>query len=115
MADALRAKADILLFSELFLTGYFPEDLLLVPRFVEDAMDAAQALARGIERQPADLALLIPTVWREDATARFAHNAVLYAARGEIRATLFKRELPNDDVFYEQRYFQAQVRSRRRL
>ncbi len=102
VADALKAKADILLFSELFLTGYFPEDLLFKPRFIEEAMDAAQALAR--ESKNTDLALLIPTVWREDdATLR---NAVLYAAKGEIRATRFKRELPNDDVFYEKRYFE---------
>ena len=101
VADALIAKADVLLFSELFLTGYFPEDLFFKPQFVEEAMGAARALAA--ETRANGLGLLIPTVWREDdGTLR---NAVVYAEKGEIRATRFKRELPNDDVFYEKRYF----------
>ena len=45
--DAVAAKADILLFSELFLTGYFPEDLLFRPQFVDDAIAAAQRARRG--------------------------------------------------------------------
>src|SRR5439155_15711673 len=85
----------------LFLTGYFPEDLLFKPRFIEDAMEMAQSLAA--ETKNTDLSLLLPTVWREDdGTLR---NAVVLAENGEIRATRFKHELPNDDVFYEKRYF----------
>jgi NAD+ synthase len=102
IADAVKANADILLFSELFLTGYFPEDLLLKPRFVEDAMAAAEELVR--ETKNSGLGLLLPTVWREDnGTLR---NAVLYAERGEVLARRYKRDLPNDDVFYEKRYFE---------
>ncbi|HTJ57593.1 MAG TPA: NAD+ synthase, partial [Devosiaceae bacterium] len=101
LAQALAAKADLVMFSELFLTGYFPEDLLFKPRFVEDAMEAAQALVE--ETKNSKIGLLLPTIWREpDGTLR---NAVIYAERGEILATRFKRELPNDDVFYEKRYF----------
>ncbi|HVW93131.1 MAG TPA: NAD+ synthase [Devosia sp.] len=103
--DAIRraaaSGADLLMFSELFTTGYFPEDLFFKPRFVADAMEAARQLAA--ESKNRNLGLLIPTVWREeDGTLR---NAVLYAEKGEILATRFKRELPNDDVFYEKRYF----------
>ena len=101
LADAVVAKADILMFSELFLTGYFPEDLLFKPRFIEDAMELAQTLAADTKNN--DLSLLLPTVWREpDGTLR---NAVILAEKGEITATRFKRELPNDDIFYEKRYF----------
>src|SRR3569833_1997108 len=72
-----------------------------MPRFIDDAMEAAQALVA--ETRGTRLGLLLPTVWREaDGTLR---NAVIYAEKGEIRATRFKRELPNDDVFYETRYF----------
>ena len=39
LADAIQAKADILMFPELFITGYFPEDLLFKPKFVADAME----------------------------------------------------------------------------
>jgi NAD+ synthase len=103
--EALRkargAGADIVMFSELFLTGYFPEDLLFKPRFIEDAMEAAEALVR--ESKNADFGIILPTVWREaDGTLR---NAVIYAERGEILATRFKHDLPNPDVFYERRYF----------
>jgi NAD+ synthase len=95
------ADADILMFSELFLTGYFPEDLLFKARFIEDAMDAARALVAATKGT--ELGLVLPTAWREpDGTLR---NAVLYAEKGEILATRFKRDLPNDDVFYEKRYF----------
>jgi NAD+ synthase len=103
--DALRrargAGADLVMFSELFLTGYFPEDLFFKPRFIDDAMETAQALIA--ETRHAAFGLLLPTVWREpDGTLR---NAVLYAEKGEILATRFKYELPNADVFYEKRYF----------
>ena len=63
LTEALAAKADILMFSELFLTGYFPEDLLFKPRFIEDAMETAQSLAADTKNT--DLSLLLPTVWRE--------------------------------------------------
>jgi NAD+ synthase len=100
LADAVAAKAEILMFSELFLTGYFPEDLLLKPQFVEDAMRAARELAASTAGT--DVSVLIPTVWREGPTL---YNAVLLAEEGEIVARRYKRELPNDDVFYEKRYF----------
>jgi len=102
VADALAANADILMFSELFLTGYFPEDLLFKPRFIEDAMEAAQHLIA--ETRGNELTMLLPTVWREaDGTLR---NALLQGEGGEIVAIRFKHDLPNDDVFYEKRYFE---------
>ena len=101
LGNAVAAKADILMFSELFLTGYFPEDLLLKPGFVVDAMEAARALAR--DSRGTGVSLLIPTVWLDGEVLR---NAVLLAEDGEIVASRFKRELPNDDIFYEKRYFE---------
>lgn len=98
--DAVAAKADILLLSELFLTGYFPDDLLFKPKFVDDAMQAARDLAA--DTAGTSIALILPTVWRDQTGL---HNAVVVAENGEIIATRLKRELPNDDVFYEKRYF----------
>jgi NAD+ synthase len=100
LAEAEAAGADILLFSELFLTGYFPDDLLYKPRFVSEAVAAARTLA--LETRGLGVTLLLPTVWVEGGALR---NAVLQAEDGEIVALRFKRELPNDDVFYEKRYF----------
>lgn len=98
---ALAAEADIVMFSELFLSGYFPDDLLFKPQFVADAMEAARRLVS--RTAGTDLVLILPTIWQDRSGL---HNAVLVAEKGEITATRLKRELPNTDVFYEKRYFQ---------
>lgn len=99
---ALAQKADILLFPELFVTGYFPDDLLFKPQFIADAMAANEELAALSANTP--LSILIPTVWQEDNRL---FNAVLLAENGKIAGTTYKHKLPNDDVFYEKRYFEA--------
>lgn len=102
LTDAVAAKADILMLSELFLTGYFPDDLLFKPKFITDAMQAARDLIA--DTAGTDVVLVLPTVWLEKTGL---HNAVLVAENGQIIATRLKRELPNSDVFYEKRYFNA--------
>ncbi|WDR06348.1 NAD+ synthase [Devosia rhodophyticola] len=100
--DAVAAKADVLMLSELFLTGYFPDDLLFKPEFVSDAISAAKSLVaatKGLQTT-----LVLPTVWIEQGVS---YNAVVVAENGEITAVRYKRELPNTDVFYEKRYFTA--------
>ena len=99
--QAVAAKADILMLSELFLTGYFPEDLFFKPRFVEDALAAAGELVRATKGTT--VSVLLPTIWRE---GHHLYNAVVLAENGKVAARRYKRELPNDDVFYEKRYFQ---------
>jgi NAD+ synthase len=100
LADAVAAKADILLLSELFLTGYFPEDLFFKPRFLDDAMATTAELVKATHGLA--LTLLLPTIWRDGARL---YNAVLQIEDGRVVARRLKRELPNDDVFYEKRYF----------
>jgi NAD+ synthase len=100
--DASEAGADILLLSELLLSGYFPDDLLFKPQFVADAIAAAKALVA--DTAATSVALVLSTIWQDDEGLR---NAVLVAEKGEITALRFKRELPNTDVFYEKRYFTA--------
>lgn len=102
IAKAVAAKADILMFSELFVTGYFPDDLLFKPQFIADVMAANQQLAAL--SADTGLSLLIPTVWSEEGKL---FNTVLLAENGVITAKTFKYKLPNDDVFYEKRYFTA--------
>lgn len=101
LADAETAGADILMLSELFLTGYFPDDLLFKPQFVKDSIAAARALVADTAQS--EVALILPTIWLDGAKL---HNAVLVAEKGEITAIRYKRELPNADVFYEKRYFE---------
>lgn len=101
LADAAGQGADILLFSELFLTGYFPDDLLFKPRFIADAMAAAEDFARATAGT--SVTAIMPTIWREGGKL---FNAVVVCERGVITARRYKRELPNDDIFYEKRYFE---------
>ncbi|HHY48224.1 MAG TPA: NAD+ synthase [Alphaproteobacteria bacterium] len=100
LAEARAAGADILMLPELFLTGYFPEDLLFKRRFLADAIEAARTLAAAT--RGTGISLLLPSVWQEEWQL---YNAVLLCEDGEIVARRYKRELPNDDVFYEKRYF----------
>lgn len=101
LADAAAQGADILLFSELFLTGYFPDDLLFKPRFVADAMEAAAEFAKATAGTK--VTAIMPSVWQEEGRL---YNAALVCEDGAIVARRYKRELPNDDVFYEKRYFE---------
>jgi len=102
LAEAVASGADIIMFAELFLTGYFPEDLLFKPRFVDDAMASARDFAAKSQKFP--VSILMPTIWRQDDVL---YNAVLLIENGAIVAKRFKHRLPNDDVFYEKRYFAA--------
>ncbi len=101
LADVAGQGADILLFPELFLTGYFPDDLLFKPRFVADAMAAAHEFAAATAGT--NVTAIMPCVWQENGTL---YNAALVCENGAIIARRYKRELPNDDVFYEKRYFE---------
>jgi NAD+ synthase len=101
LADAVGQGADILLFSELFLTGYFPDDLLFKPRFIADAMAAAEDFARATAGT--NVTAIMPTIWREDGKL---FNTAVVCEGGTIIARRYKRELPNDDIFYEKRYFE---------
>jgi len=92
--------ADLVLFPELALTGYPPEDLLLKPRFLQDTADALRDLAKA----SGDLAAMV-------GYARMQYGKVFNSAavmhRGRVAAVYDKIELPNYGVFDEKRYFQA--------
>ncbi|GIU65849.1 NAD+ synthase [Candidatus Phycosocius spiralis] len=97
---AAHSQADIVVFSELFIIGYPPEDLVLKPAAVRDCRAAIDVLAH----MTADLALtvVIGTPWR---TAEGLFNAVVVLSHGEIQAVRYKHELPNYAVFDEKRVF----------
>ncbi|MBL8673899.1 MAG: NAD+ synthase, partial [Rhodospirillales bacterium] len=99
-AEAAGQGADIVVFSELVLSGYPPEDLVLKPAFQRRLAEAVDALrADTADGGPA---LLVTTPWRE---ADKLHNAVLLLDKGEIAGKRFKVDLPNYGVFDEKRVF----------
>src|SRR3954470_18616439 len=97
LAESKERNADIVVFPELAVTGYPPEDLLLRPSFVR----AAQAKAEQLSREARGIAALIGVPWFE----RDLYNACAVCAGGEIKALYRKRFLPNYGVFDEDRYF----------
>ena len=99
MRGAREAGAELVLFPELALTGYPPEDLLLKEHFLADAADALRELA-------ADARGLVAVVGYPERAAD-VYNAAAVLADGAIHAIYRKVYLPNYGVFDEQRYFQA--------
>jgi NAD+ synthase len=108
--------ADLVVFSELVLVGYPPEDLVLRPALIE----AAAAVLRQLERESAagGPGILVTLPWRDEsargpaasaeaATARDSRplrNAVALVADGRLDIR-YKHELPNYGVFDEKRVF----------
>jgi len=99
--DAAAQGADLVVFSELVLVGYPPEDLVLRPALVE----AAAVALRDLEREsavPGSPGLVVTLPWKHNGRVR---NTVALVANGrsELR---FKHELPNYGVFDEKRVFE---------
>jgi NAD+ synthase (glutamine-hydrolysing) len=98
LGDARDAGADLVLFPELAVTGYPPEDLLLRPGFLRAARASLDAIAVATE----GVAALVGTPHLD----RDLFNACAVCADGEVKAIYRKRFLPNYGVFDEDRYFQ---------
>ena len=99
-ARAAGMGADLVMFTELFLAGYPPEDLVLKPAFQDACRAACEALAR--ETADGGPAVLIGLPWLEGADL---HNAYALLDGGAIQAVRFKVDLPNYGVFDEKRVF----------
>jgi NAD+ synthase (glutamine-hydrolysing) len=105
-AAAQRAGAELLLTPELSLSGYPPEDLLLRGSFYA-AADAALARLSVELAQFADLRVVVGHPLAREGQ-RF--NAASVLLRGVVAGTYCKHDLPNYDVFDEQRYFRPDNR-----
>ncbi|GAB3515149.1 NAD+ synthase [Pseudoxanthomonas daejeonensis] len=92
--------ADIVLFPELAISGYPPEDLLLRPSFLA----ACEAAVHEVAKAATGIVAVVP--WPESAGS-VLYNAASVLRDGRIEATYRKRELPNYAVFDERRYFEV--------
>jgi NAD+ synthase len=101
-ADAARHGADLVLYTELFIAGYPPEDLVLRPAFLS-------ACERAVKDFAADTAdggpgVIIGTPLKRKSGT---HNSIIFADGGKILAERHKLDLPNYGEFDEKRVFQA--------
>ena len=90
--------ADVVLFPELAISGYPPEDLLLRPGFLADCERAVQRIAAVTH----GIAAVVG--WPQSAGS-VVYNAASVLRDGQVEHTYRKRELPNYAVFDERRYF----------
>jgi len=91
-------KADLIVFPELTLTGYPPEDLLLRPELLRRVEAGLTKLKQTIR----DIAVV---VGHPSGQADELYNAASVIIDGECRASYYKQYLPNYSVFDEKRYF----------
>jgi len=99
---AEKSGAHIVLFPELSITGYPPEDLLLKPKFIEDNLEALKMVQKRVR----NIIAIVGFVDRKDDI----YNAAAVIYNGKIIDTYHKIYLPNYGVFDEVRYFQAGTR-----
>ncbi|MFT3672630.1 NAD+ synthase [Aestuariivirga sp.] len=91
---------DLVLFPELYIAGYPPEDLVLRPSFVTACKEAVEKLAAEFAQGPA---ILMGLPWRDGEKL---HNSVALLSGGRIETVRHKYDLPNYGVFDEKRVFQ---------
>ncbi|AJE48407.1 NAD+ synthase [Celeribacter indicus] len=98
-AEARAAAADMVVFPEMFLTGYQPQDLVRRPAFLRAATAKMEELAALTAEGPA-IGLGGPY-----ASAEGLHNGYWILAGGRVKQVLRKHHLPNDTVFDERRVY----------
>ena len=102
IGKAEKSGAHIVLFPELSITGYPPEDLLLKPKFIEDNLEALKMVQKRVR----NIIAIVGFVDRKDDI----YNAAAVIYNGKLIDTYHKIYLPNYGVFDEVRYFQAGTR-----
>ena len=100
---ATASDSEILLFPELTITGYPPEDLLLNTGFLRENLAALKEIANYTEGSKTMIVLGFVDFSNE------IYNAAAVIHSGEIRAVYRKMSLPNYSVFDERRYFSPEA------
>jgi len=100
-AEAARQGGDLVVATELAVSGYQPEDLVLKPAFVRACEAAVQDLAAITRNGPG---MIVGSPWGRDGKV---YNAAVLLEGGRVASMRFKHELPNYGVFDEKRVFTA--------
>ena len=105
IAEKHQRDVDLIVFSELFITGYPPRDLLAEPWFIRESGKAIDRVRELSAQYPAAGILFGAPVATHRETGVGLHNSAILAYRGELVFMQHKSLLPTYDVFYEGRYF----------
>lgn len=101
-ATATELGADLILYTELFISGYPPEDLVLKPAFQIAVREAVECFAE--DTSDGGPGVLIGTPWVEDG---LLYNSIALLDDGKVQTVRHKYDLPNYGEFDEKRVFQA--------
>ncbi len=97
-------KADVIVFSELSICAYPPEDLLLRAKFLRHIAECLDELEQTIDNWSDDLVVIVGApVLLNDAL----YNCAVALQKNQSRVVYKKQQLPNYGVFDEKRYFKA--------
>ena len=96
--QSLEREADVVVYSELAVCGYPPEDLLLKQRFLEDARSALEDIA-------AHTSDAVAVVGFPEQEGQHIYNSAAVCHQGAVKGVYRKQLLPNYSVFDEKRYF----------
>ncbi|MEN2994012.1 MAG: NAD+ synthase [Thermodesulfovibrio sp.] len=100
---AINENAEIVIFPELALTGYIPEDLLFYPSFIKKTREAVQRIIEKVT----DFVLILGLPLKEDDL----YNSAVVIANRTLIDSYHKIYLPNYSVFDEMRYFKSGKRA----
>ena len=103
--QAARDKADLVVFSELSLCGYYPGDMLDEPEFLQRLENGLQDLLAATRQQP-DLYWVVGAPTRHDGPGKPLHNSLLVLKDGNVRLRYDKQLLPTYNIFDERRHFE---------
>ena len=100
---AKKLGADLVIFSELAISGYPPRDFLEFKDFIEKCNNAIDEIAEHCH----DIAAIIGTpVFNHNKKGKPLYNAAAFLAEGKVQDYVYKTLLPNYDIFDEYRYFE---------
>ncbi len=101
--NAKREGADLVVFPEMTVCGYSPDDLLDYPSFVERSEYSLELVAQSCQ----GIAAIVGGVMRNPNKGRLLQNVCCFMENGRIQHTIAKTLLPTYDVFQESRYFES--------
>jgi NAD+ synthase (glutamine-hydrolysing) len=108
ITDARKEGADLVVFSELSVCGYPPQDLLEFDDFISRSLETVEEIAAECR----DIAAIVGAPSRNEKKGKKLFNSAFLLAEGKIDSVVHKGLLPTYDVFEEYRHFEPETSSK---